>query len=258
MRNTPSRRASACSSVNESTCTSSACERKREELIEMLAHQQRVAQAGLITAGLAHDVGNHVQSMSGAVFLALNSERPSELREVLEEVQKRCCALTDLTRAFLSFVRRRDGVLGRFSAADTVEEVCRLVRPLAKDQDVTLECATTEDARIEGERQLVVQSVVNLVSNAIRACGSGGRVSVRVSRPLPSICRVEVADDGAGIPDEVRSRLFRPFSTTHDGAGGNGLGLFIVRRSIRKLGGSIRVTSSSDGTIFAIDLPVAD
>jgi signal transduction histidine kinase len=66
-----------------------------------------------------------------------------------------------------------------------------------------------------------------------------------------------VIDDGPGIPDDMRGRLFRPFATGHRDTGGRGLGLFVVRQAIRKLGGSIRVETSSSGTTFRLEFPSA-
>ena len=80
----------------------------RQTLLELLAQQQRVAQVGLVTAGLAHDVDNHEQVISGVTFLALRRRNPEEWKRALEKVQAQCCALSEMTRAFLGFVRRRD------------------------------------------------------------------------------------------------------------------------------------------------------
>ena len=98
----------------------------------MLAQQQRVAQAGLVTAGMAHDINNHVQMISGSAYLALMSERPEEWRQALENVQEQCREIAETTRTFLSFVRRRE-TFGEtsFSASEAVDQARRLVAPLA-------------------------------------------------------------------------------------------------------------------------------
>ena len=74
-------------------------------------------------------------------------------------------------------------------------------------------------------------------------------------QPAPGTCRVTIRDNGPGISDQMRGRLFRPFASGTDSEGGNGLGLFIVRQNIRRLGGTIRVRSSNAGTAFEINLP---
>ena len=95
-------------------------ESERDTLIALLAHQQRVAQAGLVTSGLAHDVDNHVQVISGSAFLSLQRSNPAEWKQTLERIQQQCLELTETTRAFLSFVRRREESEGiRFRAQGT-------------------------------------------------------------------------------------------------------------------------------------------
>ncbi len=231
---------------------------ERELLLELLAQQQRVAQIGLITAGLAHDVDNHIQVISGATFLALRRKNPEDWKLALEKVQFQCCALTEVTRAFLGFVQKQDSVgASTFRVSKVIEEAHRLTRPFAHQRGVTLTHCVEDEGEVAGERRLAIQAIVNLITNAVRACAGGtGRIVLRGSRPLRGTCRLEVCDNGPGIPDNISRRLFRPFATGSPGAGGNGLGLFIVRQNIRRLGGSIRVHSSSDGTAFEIDLPV--
>jgi signal transduction histidine kinase len=230
--------------------------REREELLGLLAQQQRVAQAGLVTSGLAHDLNNHIQAASGMAFLALRGQ-PEDWKEALERIQDRCCAMADTTQAFLSFVGRRAEVDdGRFRLSDVVESAARLAGPLAREHSVRLSASVTEDASVRGEARLAIQALVNLVTNAVRACAEdGGQVRIEAYRSKPGSCRLIVRDDGPGIPDEVRPRLFRPLVTGSGDSGGNGFGLFIVRQTVRRLGGAIRVQTSRKGTAFRIDLP---
>jgi len=232
---------------------------EREMLLEMLAQQQRVAQAGLVTAGMAHDINNHVQMISGSAYLALMGDRPEEWRQALEKVQEQCREIAETTRTFLSFVRRNESAAeAAFLASDAVEQACRLVDPLARKHGVALEHTVHGDGSVSGDERMLVQALVNLASNAIRACApKKGRVAIEVSSPTPGFCRFEVSDDGPGIPEDLRGRLFRPFSTGHASSGGNGLGLFIVRQAVRRLGGTIRVRTSPQGTTFVTDLPRA-
>ncbi len=225
-------------------------------LKELLEHQQRVSQAGLITAALAHDVDNHAQVLTGATFLALRSDDPAEWRRALEIVQERCFAMTEVTRSFLGFLRRKDvhGV-GAFGLMRAVKEARQLVELLAKQEDVTLSVVVDDDANLMGEHRVLVQALVNLLSNAVKAVAgrNEGAVVLEVTL-LETEARVVVSDNGPGIPDEIRSRIFRPMATTD----GHGIGLFIVRQNIRRLGGSIRVESSDAGTTFELRLPLLD
>jgi signal transduction histidine kinase len=231
-------------------------EREREQLLEMLAHQQRVAQMGLITSGLVHDMNHHLMVMSGSAELALQSGDPGQCVEALERVKQCCRALDETARAFLGLVRRRAPQDTPTPIVDSVVQAGRLLRPLAQSHRVRLEVAARGTALLCGDARLLTQAIINLGSNALRACAGGaGYVEIRAGdRPL-GMYRIEVIDSGPGIPDSVRANIFRPFATAHATSGGTGMGLFIVRQAVRRLGGCIRVRSSTEGTRFQIDVP---
>jgi len=174
-------------------------EAKNEMLLDLLTQQQRVAQAGLVTAGLAHDVDNHVQVIIGSAYLACRRDDPEGWKAALNKIQEQCVALTETTRAFLGFVRRRD-TLGNseFDIAQVLDESRRLAQPLARRHGVEIAVDVAQAcAKLQGERRLATQAVVNLVSNAVRACSdrSGGCVAITASQPTPGTCRVTVRDN---------------------------------------------------------------
>jgi signal transduction histidine kinase len=234
-----------------------AWEAERERLFGMLWQQQRLAQTGLITAGLVHEVGNQLMLLQGLAYVALRAEDPAKWRDALEQVQVRSEDLSDTMRTILAFAgRQEEGTVATFRVKDVVAQAVRLLRPLAQERRVSLKDGVRGDAVLIGEQRLLVQALVNLGSNAVRACvGRRGTVTLRADLLQGRRCRIEVEDDGPGIPEHLRHRLFRPFVTGHAGAGGNGLGLFLVRRVVRSMGGSIHVTTSPDGTRFRLDLP---
>ena len=232
--------------------------RERESLLAMLAHQQRLAQTGLVTSGLSHDIRNHVQILLSVAEFALLEEDPKAWRDALQSVVGRCEDLVETTQAFLSFARCESAVGSTtFTLSDVLAHCRRLVRRPVGATGVTIECVVRQDGTVRGATRLAVQAVVNLATNALKACAQngGGSVVVEASRPRPDICRLTVRDDGPGVPEEIRARLFRPFVTGTAATGGTGLGLYVVRQIVRDLGGTIRVKTSPCGTTFRIDLP---
>ncbi len=232
----------------------------RERLLELLTHQQRVAQAGLMTAGLTHDINNHLQLILGAASLALEDDDPHAWRDALERIQEQSFAVSEMTRSFLAFVRKRDPTESAvFQAREVVVQSVRLVRPLADRCRVELAAGTVAEAAVRGELRLAIQAVVNLASNAIQACAEGaGKVTLSSRRIGLDRIRIEVKDDGPGIPESIRWRIFRPFASGRAEGEGTGLGLFVVRQIVRKFKGSIRVRTTPRGTTMEIDLPVAE
>ena len=105
------------------------------------------------------------------------------------------------------------------------------------------------------------QVLVNLVDNAVKYSPQGGRVELRV-RSSNGSCLIEVADEGLGIPPDERDRIFEKFYRLDPaltrGVGGSGLGLFISRELVSRMGGSLTVRSQpGEGASFVVDLPAA-
>ncbi len=261
----PSRRAPAASAPPVDRAPTLDAERakweaERETLLQMLGHQQRVAQAGLITSSLAHDVRNQAQLILSTAELALHSGDAEEMRSALDGIRDLCRDVAETTDAFLAFARRQSALDDqRFLLSEVLAHGARIVRPLAHAHSVAFRADVAEDGGVRGECRLAVQAVVNLATNAVKACGErpGAEVTLSASCPRAGICRLTVADNGPGIPETMRARLFRPFSGVHTRGGGNGLGLFIVRQAVLDLGGTIAVRTSPLGTVFRVDLPAA-
>jgi two-component system, NtrC family, nitrogen regulation sensor histidine kinase NtrY len=122
--------------------------------------------------------------------------------------------------------------------------------------DIHLEQACAPDVplvRVDPEQ--IRRVVINIVDNAVEATGRSGRIAVEISRDRTNnLVRVVVADDGPGIPQAEREKLFLPYYSTK--RRGSGLGLAIVRRIVVEHGGSIEVSDNAPrGTRFTIELP---
>lgn len=230
---------------------------ERERLLSMVAQQQRVAQTGLVTSGLVHEVSNHVMLINGLAYMALRGCDPAKWKSTLGQIQERCDEISETMRTVLDFVgRRQEGRLESFRVSGVLEEAARLLRPLALAKSIGIDRQVRHDAVLLGERRLLVQALVNLASNAVRAYdGATGRIRLSASSSDGTRCLIDVEDRGGGIPEHLRHRLFRPFVTGHASSGGSGLGLFLVRQVVRRMGGTIRVESSRFGTKIRLDLP---
>lgn len=237
--------------------TASAPAPERERLLEALAHQQRVAQGGLAVAGLCHDLGSRFTALLGDIYLALQDDDPAQWRNALILAQSMATEMGDTTRAFLSFVqrtaRRREAA---FLVGHSVEQAVQMMKPLAKRHRVELSVSGASGEWVRGEGRLLVQILVNLISNAVQASPGNARVEVRISDPEPGVVRVEVADDGPGLPPRFRDRIYRSLAS----AGGSyqGLGLFAVGQLSRELGSQVQLETGSAGTTFVLDLATCE
>ena len=144
---------------------------------------------------------------------------------------------------------------GTVDLARVAQDVCDLYRPAAEDRDVSLRCDAARPVEIFGDRELLAQAVTNLLDNAIKYTGAGGRVEVTVEAGQG--CRLVVRDSGPGIPageiDHVQRRFVRL-----DGARsepGNGLGLALVRAVVDQHRGRLRIENRPPGLEVSIELP---
>jgi signal transduction histidine kinase len=131
------------------------------------------------------------------------------------------------------------------------------VEPRAREQGIEMRVERGDvDPIISCDREALQHVCVNLLVNGLQALGEGGHVTVTMSGPSNGYASICVADDGPGIPDELRERIFEPFVTARDT--GVGLGLTFVKRVVHEHGGRIIATSGADGgACFEISLPVA-
>jgi len=142
------------------------------------------------------------------------------------------------------------------------KEVVTQLSPLAEPRHVALTVDAPESLEIQTSPDLLYRCVSNLVDNAIKYSGDGSVVAIRVSKQ-DSQARIEVADNGRGIPAEEVSKIFNRFYRVDRGRsrreGGSGLGLAIVQDVVEALGGDVSVRSTvGEGTTFAITLPTGD
>ena len=238
------------------------------ELESQLRRSDRLAALGTLAAGLAHEIKNPLTSL---VTFTRHLERkfdddhfrerfhrvvPRELERINSIVER----LLDLTRpALLSFEpvavpTLLDRVLDLYD--NQIEsKAIRVTRQLARDLPP-----------IDADAEYLYRVFVNLVSNAIEAMSSGGRLVLRAGwsegltphlprRGRDRFIRVEVEDDGVGIPDAERDRVFTPFFTTKDS--GTGLGLALAHKIVEEHGGVIDFKSAPGaGTTFRVTLPI--
>lgn len=233
-------------------------EAERDEILEHLRHVDRVGEAGLMTAGLAHDLANQLTAVAGAAELALARPSPESVREGLDDVLVHARRMHDTLDAFLSFMRHREHRVREFCVSELIEGVQALLAPVARADGVVILGSAPRTARIRADRQLLEQAIVNLALNAVRAAATGGgRVSLTASECAPGRIRISVRDTGCGIPDDVRAHLFEPFVTGHAASGGHGLGMYVVRKVVEHYDGTIDVDTSASGTRIDIELAAA-
>ncbi len=234
----------------------------RRKLERELEHEKRLAAIGRIAAAMAHEINNPlaVVRASNAYVAELARDMKDELLlETVEDVRLAVDRIGTFVNHVCGFARRERPMLSDASLRETVRMALRLAKPRAAENRVELILEPGQDVRLSHDPTRVSQAVLNLVSNAIDAAAEGGaHVTVRLVADA-SAARVQVDDDGHGIPEALRERVFEPFATTKQHGKGTGLGLAITRQIVDDHGGAVTLSPGplGPGTRAEIVLPHA-
>lgn len=214
----------------------------------------RLAAIGRMLAGVAHDLRNPMTVISGyAQLMALESDeaaRHERSARILHQIDEMTAMISDL----LSFARGDTRLHPTWLHPELfAEEVRETLAPQCEPRGITLAIeASGKAVRVDQNR--VKRVVLNLAKNAVEALTRGHCLRVDLGE-VDGALRLRVEDDGPGIPEEVRARLFTPFVTSGK-VHGTGLGLSIVKRFVDDHHGTIDLkTAPGEGAIFSVHIP---
>jgi PAS domain S-box-containing protein len=230
-----------------------------ESINTQLQVSERLAALGRITAGVAHEVKNPLNSMR--LWLenlkeSLPEEQDSATQQAVQVLDKEIDRLDAVVKRFLDFTRPMDIQLEATQLADLLKEVLEIAQPQLQKSNIQLAQLLPIDVpEVYVDRALLKQAVLNLVLNAAEAMPNGGQMRLVLSR-RGEMAEIAVGDTGKGISPENRQKIFQLFFTTRPG--GSGIGLASTFRIVQLLNGSIDFTSEvGRGTTFRIELPLA-
>jgi signal transduction histidine kinase len=225
--------------------------RELQESQAHVLHQEKMAAFGLLAAGIAHEVGNPLTSISTLVQMLQRRDPDEYTHAKLALVSGQLQRIQTTLRELVNFSRPAGTAVGRVNVASVVREALDIAKYYKRTKGRRIETYLPDDLpAITGVRDQLVQVFLNLILNAIDATGVGGRIVVR-ARAADDALTVSVEDDGSGIAPEHRGRLFQPYFTTKKH--GTGLGLFVTRRLLQDHGGDIDFSCGKDGgTTFTV------
>lgn len=232
-------------------------EERVEQKTREVLRADRLATLGGIAAGFAHELGNSLNVIRGFNAVALRELPPDHPnRPDLEAVKREVSRAAGLMERFLVFARARPGKAMVQSVEPVLREVVEVVGPAAAAALVSTRLSVAADApEVRIDPELLRQAFLNLAVNAIQSMQTAGGGTLHVAaRGEGGDLLVEFRDNGPGMPEETRAKVFEPFYTTK--ASGTGLGLAIVRQAIDAHGGTISVESRpGEGATFRIRIP---
>jgi PAS domain S-box-containing protein len=220
---------------------------------DQLIRQTRLAVIGQVSASIAHDIRNPLAAVRYATSF-LKRRLPPDQPKCLEYVELIDQEIDETSRIISNLMEMAHGKQPKMERFDLGEAIHEVFDRLRHDAAVHLSVQLDPQPFVVAADPVQLRQVLgNLVSNAIQAKPSGGEIRIRASRQGTSDTIV-VEDDGPGIPEELRGRIFEPLVTTKPK--GTGLGLAICRQIMERHGGDIELLATNRaGATFQIRLP---
>ena len=233
---------------------------------EALLANEKLAVAGRLAATIAHEIHNPLDSVSNLLYLMRNGASEEENNQFIDMAERELARVTQISRAMLGLYRESRAPVPVDLKA-ILEEILLLMEHRFQELRVTAHTDLPSPVIVDAFPAELRQVFTNLITNAAEASSPNGEVRVSAStlaaginsagRRMPPGALVIIADNGAGISDDVRPHLFQPFFTTK-GENGTGLGLWVSRGIVAKHGGTIDIASdtgeSAHGTVVSIFL----
>jgi hypothetical protein len=213
-----------------------------------LARQTRLAEQAQFSAGMAHQIKNPLAALRGYLELLTRGLTDPMQRQISDKLVAEIGALDRVVRDFLQFSRGAHGSIERLTLAQALRPVIDSARTAGAGK-VEVRDLIPPEVEVEVDSTALREALSNVAINAAESMREeGGELWLRASSGGRMVT-IDVEDNGPGIPQDVRARLFQPFVTGK--ADGTGLGLPIARRLLRDLGGDLElVRTGPGGTLF--------
>ena len=232
--------------------------RKVEESQQALLRSEKMAAAGRLTASIAHEVNNPLQSVQNCLHIAGREDVPAEKRkEYFDLARAELERLMKTMQRMLDFYRPGSTKMEQVDVLELLKHVISLTSQQMGQRHIEVETDLPKSLpMIFAVNSQVQQIFFNLILNAFDVMPGGGTLAIR-ARGLENGVEIQFEDSGPGIPEELRNNIFEPFFSTKDG--GTGLGLTVSYNIVTAHGGALDlVKGSGDGACFRLFLPLGD
>lgn len=231
---------------------------------EKHAESRRVEAITMLAAGVAHELGNPLNSLN--IHLQLLSRRLLDVKDaaVRQDVQELLGVATHeverldgIVSNFLHAVRPQPPQLSSLEVREVLEQTLAFMGPEIANRDIQVRAVFPDLLpAVLGDADQLKQAFYNLIKNAVQAMRGGGQLQITCS-VRPDFLDIRFADSGHGISAPQMTHVLEPYYTTK--AGGTGLGLLIIDRIVRGHGGELSIESDEgSGSVFTISLPLRE
>lgn len=236
---------------------------EKKLLEKQLVHTQKMESIGTLAAGVAHEVGNPLASISALVQVVQRSTNDEFVKEKLELVKSQVTRISKIIRDLVDFSRPSNYELQMTDINQSIREAVEIVKVGAKAKIIKFEMQLSDSIPIlplvaDQIQQVFVNILLNAVDIIIESPKGFGKDLIAVHSEVDDdLVIIEFYDNGRGIPDENFAKVFEPFFTTKKEGKGTGLGLWVSYGIIKSFQGDLIVSSKlGEGTTFKITLPL--
>ena len=238
-------------------------EKKMREF--QLRQAESLAALTTLSAGVAHEIKNpltsidiHIQLLNREIqkFKLNNLEVVKNIKNFLTIVKEEIDRLNSIVQDFLFAVRPMSLSLGKENINGILRDLIDFLKYELLEAGIEVKLDLDDELpEVVVDSKYLKQALLNIIKNSAEAIKSGGKISIKTEEEKDGDVVIHIMDDGEGIPESIMSKIFEPYFTTRKS--GTGLGLVIVYKIIRELGGDLAVKSEEgEGTVFRIKLPV--
>lgn len=239
---------------------------------QQLIQSEKLASLGTFVASTAHEINNPTGIIiSRTEWLIMEAEEKGLEKQFIEDlrvINKHASRIADIAKGLLTFARQSDMEFSYLSIKEVIEETLTMMSPKLEGTNIQTDVKLMDNLpKIKGNANKIQQVLINIINNSISAIPGGGVMKIQGSlrngypgsgwKSNENFIEISIADNGAGMTEEVKRRIFDPFFTTKSTGEGTGLGMAIAYGIINDHGGKIEVKSElGKGSIFIIRLPV--
>ncbi len=233
--------------------------RHTQQLKEQILTVDKQATLGIMAGSIGHEIKNILAVIVGySQLMQLEEDASQKLKSELGKILEATTKLDELAQALLNLGRPRNAKFREINFCEIVDLTTATLRNCGILKRIKVEKEYGDcELIIKADPFLLEQAIRNIVINAAQAMDYKGVLHISIERELtPQFINIKIKDTGPGIPEEYLPQIFDPFFTTKPEGIGNGLGLNIVQKIIKDLGGTIEAQNSKDGSAeFALRLP---
>ena len=245
-----------------------------KNLLSKMVHAEKLRSIGELASGIAHDFNNHLMVITGSCELLEMQELTEKQKNYVKNIYQSAKKSSELIKKLLQFGRGDDYGNQRFDLIDVINDAKDIMSHTTKNKTKINFTTNLKDAFILGNVSSIENSIINLIKNGIDAMNEFGALYIDLtaeyldSTPENSVIsttpegyyyKLEIKDEGTGISDEIKEKIFNPFFTTKDKQKGTGLGLSTVLSTVLEHEGLITVSSKKGiGSKFTLYFKTLD